>query len=155
LRRCPAENSTTDGVLLMAYRESPAVMRPSSAQQAFWWFHRIIAVYCLMFGTLYWVRLIGLYEGPLWRFDLMPVHWQIAAAILAALYPFAGIGLWMLTSWGPVIWVLCALTEVVMYAGFPDLFGAKMTVVASHALVAVLYAVFRIVLYYQARKPAK
>jgi hypothetical protein len=155
LRRCPAENSTTDGVLVMAYRESPAVMRPSSAQQAFWWFHRIIAVYCLMFGTLYWVRLIGLYEGPLWRFDLMPVHWQIAAAILAALYPFAGIGLWMLTSWGPVIWVLCALTEVVMYAGFPDLFGAKMTVVASHALVAVLYAVFRIVLYYQARKPAK
>lgn len=155
MRRCPAENLIPDGLLLMAYRESPAVMRPSSAQQAFWWFHRIIAVYCLMFGTLYWVRLIGLYEGPLWRFDLMPVHWQIAAAILAALYPFAGIGLWMLTSWGPVIWVLCALTEVVMYAGFPDLFGAKMTVVASHALVAILYAVFRIVLYYQARKPAK
>ena len=37
----------------------------------------MIAVYCLMFGVLYWVRLIGNYDGPLWRFDLMPVHWQV------------------------------------------------------------------------------
>lgn len=139
---------------MIAYRESPAMLRPTPALQAFWWFHRIIAVYCLMFGTLYWIRLIGLYDGPLWRFDLMPVHWQIAATILAALYPFAGIGLWMITSWGPVIWAICAIAEIVMYAGFPHLFGAKYSVVASHMLVAALYTTFRVVLHYQARKPA-
>jgi hypothetical protein len=135
----------------MAYRESPAVLRPTPAQQAFWWFHRIIAVYCLMFGTLYWIRMVGLYDGVLWRFDLMPVHWQIAAAALAALYPFAGIGLWMVSSWGPVIWFLCAAGEIVMYAGFPDLYGAKYSVVVSHVLVAILYAAFRLVLHRQRR----
>jgi len=139
----------------MPYRESPSVLRPTPAQHAFWWFHRIIAVYCLMFGTLYWIRLIGFYDGALWRFDLMPVHWQIAATVLAALYPFAGIGLWMISSWGPVIWVLCAATEIVMYAGFPHLFGAKYSVVGSHLLVAMLYATFRVVIHFQRiRRPA-
>ena len=135
----------------MTYRDSPAVLRPSAAEQAFWWFHRVIAGYCMMFGLLYWVRLMGIYEGALWRFDLMPVHWQVAAVTLAVAYPIAGIGLWMLTSWGPVIWTICALTEATMYLGFPNLFGQKMSVVASHAFVAALYAVFRVALFFQRR----
>lgn len=139
----------------MPYRDSPALLRPTLAEQTFAWFHRIIAAYCLLFGSLYWVRLIGYYDGPLWRFDLMPVHWQVAATILAAIYPFAGIGLWMLSSWGPVIWVICAMIEIVMYAGFPDLFGGKTTIVVSHTLVAVLYAAFRVVLYFQRRQAAR
>ena len=50
----------------------------------------VIAGYCLLFGILYWIRLIGFYDGPLWRFDLMPVHWQVAAVMLAVFFPFAG-----------------------------------------------------------------
>jgi hypothetical protein len=87
---------------------------PSVAELTFAWFHRVIALYCLLFGVLYWVRLIGYYDGALWRFDLMPVHWQVAAVTLAALFPFAAIGLWMLASWGPVIWFICAATETVV-----------------------------------------
>ena len=78
----------------------------------FAWFQRVIAGYCLMFGVLYWIRLIGFYRGPLWRFDLMPVHWQVAAVVLAVFFPFAAVGLWMLASWGPVIWFICAVTEI-------------------------------------------
>ena len=69
----------------------------------------LIAAYCLLFGVLYWIRLIGYYAGPLWRFDLMPVHWRVAGVMLAAFFPFAAIGLWMLASWGPVIWFICAV----------------------------------------------
>ena len=43
--------------------------------------------------------------------------------VLAVFFPFAAAGLWMLASWGPVIWFICAVTETVMYAGFPELFG--------------------------------
>ena len=52
---------------------------PSTVELIFYWFHRVVAAYCLMFGMLYWIRLIGIYDGPLWRFDLMPVHWQVPA----------------------------------------------------------------------------
>lgn len=124
---------------------------PSLAETGFVWFQRIIAGYCLLFGLLYWTRLIGIYDGSLWRFDLMPAHWQVAAVVLAAFFPFAAIGLWMLASWGPVIWFICAATEILMYAAFPDLFGHRFIIVLSHGLVALLYLAFRIVIVVQKR----
>ena len=127
-------------------------IRPTLTEMAFVWFQRMIAGYCLLFGILYWVRLIGVYDGPLWRFDLMPVHWQVAAVTLAVFFPFAAIGLWMLASWGPVIWVICAVTEAVMYFVFPDLYGHRLLIVSSHLVVALLYTAFRVLIYWQRRR---
>ncbi|MEO5324361.1 DUF6163 family protein [Mesorhizobium sp. CC13] len=129
-------------------------MHPSTLENAFAWFLRVVAGYCLLFGVLYWVRLIGLYDATLWRFDLMPLHWQVATATLAVFFPFAAIGLWMLSSWGPVIWFICAATETVMYAGFPDLFGGRPLIVVAHAVVALVYATFRVLLHLQQRRAA-
>ena len=128
------------------------VLQPSTTEVIFAWFQRVIAGYCLLFGILYWIRLIGIYPGELWRFDLMPVHWQVAAVMLAVFFPFAAAGLWMLASWGPVIWFICAATETVMYAGFPDLFGHRLLIVISHACVAALYIVFRTAIWMQKRQ---
>lgn len=130
------------------------IARPSTAAITFAWFHRIVAAYCLLFGVLYWIRIIGLYEGPLWRFDLMPAHWQVAAVALSVLFPFAAIGLWMLASWGPVIWFICAAAETAMYAGFPNHFGDRPVVLVSHAVAALLYVAFRLVLHFQNRASA-
>ena len=126
--------------------------RETAVELAFAWFQRVIAGYCLLFGILYWIRLIGLYPGTLWRFDLMPVHWQVTSVVLAVFFPFAAIGLWMLASWGPVIWFICAATETIMYAGFPKLFGEHWQIVLSHAAVALLYIVFRLVIHRQKRR---
>jgi hypothetical protein len=125
---------------------------PTTAEITFYWFHRVVAAYCLLFGVLYWIRLIGFYDGPLWRFDLMPPYWRVTAVVLAAFFPFAGIGLWMLASWGPVIWFICAATETLMYLGFPELFGQRLLIIGSHALVIALYAMFRIVIFMQKRR---
>lgn len=116
---------------------------PSLLEGGYGWFHRVIAFYCLLFGLLYWVRLVGYYPGQLWRFDLMPTHWQVACVILAVLYPLAASGLWMVASWGPVIWIICAATETVMYAGFPELYGERAGVVMTHAATILLFAGFR------------
>jgi hypothetical protein len=127
----------------------------SRVETLFAWFQRIVAVYCMMLGMVYWVRLIGYYDQPLWRFDLMPVHWQIAATLLSVFFPFAGAGLWMLASWGPVIWFICAAAEITMFVGFPHLFGRQDVVVASHLFAGCLYLAFRVVLYVQARREAR
>jgi hypothetical protein len=131
---------------------SRRVLGPSGVEVAFSWFQRIVAVYCLLFGVLYWVRLVGFYPGPLWRFDLMPIHWQVAAVTLAVLFPIAAAGLWMLASWGPVIWFICAATETAMYGGLSPLFGERLPIVAAHAVVALLYIAFRIVLHWRKRQ---
>ena len=137
------------------FAQERVTLRPSTIEQIFIWFQRIIAVYCLLFGVLYWIRLIGIYDGPLWRFDLMPVHWQVASVVLSVFFPFAAIGLWMLASWGPVIWIICAALETVMYAGFPDMFGERMLIVVSHACVALLYAALRVAIVWQKRRAAR
>jgi len=130
------------------------ILRPTTAETIFAWFLRVVAVYCLFFGVLYWIRLIGFYPGTLWRFDLMPVDWRVAATTLAVLFPFAAIGLWMLASWGPVIWFFCAVIESAMYAGFPALFGQRYPIVAAHGIVALIYIVLRLVIYFQSRETA-
>jgi hypothetical protein len=132
----------------------PAALHPSTLDLLWRWFHRLIAAYSLLFGVLYWVRLIGLFEGSAWRFDLMPVHWQVVSVVLAVLFPFAASGLWMLASWGPVIWFLCAAIEIVMFVGFPDLFGSNLLVVAAHLMVATIYVAFRVVFYSRSRGAA-
>ncbi len=124
----------------------------SLAYLAFAWFHRIVAIYCLIFGVFYWVRLLGIYDGPLWRFDLMPVHWQFASATLAVLFPVAAIGLWMMVSWGPVIWIVAAAGEIIMHYGFPELFGARPLMIVAHLLVAILFIAFEVTIRLQKRK---
>ena len=135
-----------------AFERSP--LRATMLDTLYQWFHRIIAAYSLLFGVLYWVQLIGIYDGTNWRFDLMPLHWRVASVTLAVLFPFAASGLWMLASWGPVIWFICASIEVVMYVGFPELYGARLEIVASHVLVALLYCAFRVLFFIRKRKEA-
>jgi hypothetical protein len=131
-----------------------AVAAPTIAERALAWLHRLVAVYCLLFGVLYWVRLIGLNDGVTWRFDTMPIYWQFAGVLLAVFFPFAAIGLWMLASWGPVVWLICAITEIVMYVGFPQIFGWRIGAVAAHLTVAALYLLLQLVIYFQKKRPA-
>lgn len=133
-----------------AFERSP--LRATTLELTFEWFLRLVAVCSLVFGLLYWVRLVGIYPGAEWRFDLMPVHWQVVSVILAVLFPFAASGLWMLASWGPVIWFICAAIEMTMHLGFPDLYGARPEVVLAHAGVALIYGAFRVAFFVRARK---
>lgn len=125
--------------------------RPSPLELARERLLRVVALFCLLLGLFYWTRLIGVYDDTIWRFDLMPVYWRIPATVLAVLFPFAAVGLWLLAPWGPVVWFLCAATETVMYVGFPDYYGERPWVVLLHLLVAVLYAAIRIALYVKGR----
>lgn len=125
----------------------------SSIEIGFVWLCRIIAVYCLFLGVAYWIRLIGVHEGDLWRFDLMPEGWKAAAAALAILFPVAATGMWMLAPWGPVIWIGAAVTESLIYTMFDGTFGYRPMVAFTHGLMIVLYVGLRVTIYWQKRHP--
>lgn len=117
-------------------------------------FLRSLALISLALGIAYWVRLVGLYPGEAWRFDLMPFYWRATAAPLAVLYPFAAVGLWAPASWGPVIWFAAALMEAVMYLGFPELFGDRPLLLGFHAVVLAAYAGLRLLRHFSRRAKA-
>lgn len=122
---------------------------------AFIWFCRLIALFCLYAGLKYWIQLIGYQEGAINRFDTMPVHWQVAAASLAVLFPVAATGLWMVVSWGPVIWAAAAGAEFIMYYWFPNLFGQMPITLLAHGAVAALYLAFRLALFREVTNRAR
>lgn len=126
---------------------APRIPLPTANETAMTWLMRAGAALCLMFGIFYWIRLVGIHPGTQWRFDLMPAYWQVTAPSLAVLFPLAGVGLWMLAAWGPVIWFICAAIETIMYFGFPDLFGERLLPLFIHLVIAAIYIALRVLIW--------
>jgi len=135
--------------------DSVKVPKLSLTETIFGLLLRLVAVACFWFGLNYWALLIGLsFEGS-GRFDLLPVPWRVAATALAVVYPVAALGLWLLVSWGPVLFVVAAATEATMFGLYPEIFGKKPMLLMMHGSIAVTYVLFRLVMLYQRAKQAK
>lgn len=115
-------------------------------------FLRLIAISCFWFGLQYWSMLVGYSLNGHARFDLLDLPWKVASTALAVLFPVAALGLWLTVSWGPVIWVLAAAVQCLMYGVWPAIFGFNPLIIILHAGVAVLYCVFRLVLFMEKRR---
>ncbi|GGE77779.1 hypothetical protein H1W37_00980 [Stappia taiwanensis] len=103
------------------------------------WYLRAMAVLLLGGGLIHWARIIGIvpWRGA-WFWD-MPVEWQAATVFFAVLDLVAAIGLWLTVSWGAVMWLFRALTQVVMHSAFSDVFGRRPYEIAFYLLTIALY----------------
>lgn len=115
-------------------------------------FLRLIAGVCLWFGLQYWAMLVGYSFDGRARFDLLNLPWRSAASVLAVVFPVAALGLWLAVSWGPVLWVIAAGCQLLMYQVWPEVFGHNILVPLMHGLVATLYLVFRLAIFLDERR---
>nr|WP_245262657.1 DUF6163 family protein [Ensifer sp. BR816] len=129
--------------------------KPSLVEVLFGWFLRLVSASCFWFALNYWAMLIGFSHGGAGRFDLLAPEWRAAATALAVLYPVAAIGLWLLVSWGPVIWVLAAAIESAMHELYPGMLGDRPLILALHGSVAVTFILFRAALFWQRWRQAR
>ncbi|MDI7861033.1 DUF6163 family protein [Rhizobiaceae bacterium n13] len=135
--------------------DSPAVPKRTLTEILFVTFLRLVALSCFWFGLQYWAMLVGYSQNGHTRFDLLDLPWKVASTGLAVVYPVAALGLWLTVSWGPVLWIAAAGSQVLMYLVWPDIFGHNPYVVPMHAGVAVLYIAFRLALWREKRKQAE
>lgn len=49
--------------------------------------------------------------------------WSAAVVLYAVLAPVVAVGLWLARSWGGVIWLLAALSQIVAAAAIPGFFS--------------------------------
>lgn len=132
--------------------DSSTIPKRSLANILFVVFLRLIAISSFWFGMQYWSMLVGYSLNGHARFDLLDLPWKVASTTLAVLFPVAALGLWLTVSWGPVIWVLAAAVQCLMYGVWPVIFGFNPLIIILHAGVAVLYCIFRIVLFIEKRR---
>lgn len=85
-------------------------------------FFRVMAIFQLAKGLVHWGFLIaGTESVPLPAGDLVELH--AANIYFAVLDPVAGVGLWLTSSWGAVLWLLAAMSQIAVLIGFPEIFG--------------------------------
>lgn len=132
--------------------DSPTTPTRSLTELLFVGFLRLVALVCFWFGLQYWSMLVGYSFDGRARFDLLALPWRAAASGLAVVFPVVSLGLWMTTSWGAVLWVIAAGTQLLMYQVWPEIFGHNVLIPLMHGLVASLYIVFRLALYLDNRR---
>ena len=135
--------------------DSPAVPRRTLTEILFVIFLRMVALSCFWFGLEYWAMLVGYSGGGSGRFDLLPLPWKVAGAALSVVFPIAALGLWLTVSWGPVIWLVAAGSQALMYTVWPEIFGRNPYIVPMHAAVVVLYVALRLALWREKRRQAE
>ncbi len=117
-------------------------------QQMIRWYFRLLAIQLLGGGIIHWARIVEYVE---WRgkfFSQMPADWQIATVYFAVIDLVAAVGLWLVTSWGVVIWLLRALSQVVMHTVFADSFGQRPYEITFYLVTIAIY----LVMHYYAEK---
>ncbi len=135
--------------------DSSAVPKRTLTEILYVVFLRLVAVACFWIGLQYWAMLVGYSSQGMARFDLLSLPWKVAGSSLAVVFLVTSLGLWLTASWGVVLWVIAAVSQVLMYVVWPDIFGHNHLVLLMHGLVAALYVIFRLSLWIEARRKAE
>ncbi|WP_075214563.1 DUF6163 family protein [Mongoliimonas terrestris] len=100
---------------------------------------RALSAIFILSGLQRW----GVILGPLapgGDFLGLPGQVMVATVFFSVFDLVAAVGLWLLASWGTVVWLISALTEVVLHTVFRDTFGLDLTLVGFHAATVFIYA---------------
>lgn len=103
------------------------------------WYLRLLASFFFISGVLRWFTILGV---PGWGdFDDLETHQQVLVGYCAVIALVASVGLWIQASWGTVIWLIAALSEIVAFTAFRDVFGGNLPLVVFHFITLIAYLV--------------
>lgn len=98
---------------------------------------RLLAAVFLVSSVQHWGAFFGSPGVDL--FQNMPVHAQIATLVFAVTKPFVAVGLWLLASWGVVLWVIVAIAEMTLHLWYGPLFVDPLALALFHGATMALY----------------
>ena len=99
-------------------------------------FMRIMALFWLLQGVMQWVIVLAA-SRPI--FDEAPTNAAIAIVFFAVLDLVAGVGLWLATPWGGVLWLLIAGAQIFVTLSVPGFFAGGYWLVALDLALIGLY----------------
>jgi len=117
---------------------APVTPAPAGrAERILVWYVRLLAIVFLTIGVLHWQPILGTPSFP--GIATLTIYQKILTGALAVGCLVAAVGLWFAASWGTVVWLMVALTEIVAHVAFRDLFGANWNLVGFHLGAMFLY----------------
>ena len=128
------------GDTLASVAETSTDDRPEGLRLRQQWLKRALAGALIIVGLFHWAAIVGLVTIGPDPFADASGAWQWAIINLAAAYLVAAVGLWLLTSWGVVIWIYAAVCELAMSTVFAGTFGFRVLPIAVQVALLSIYA---------------
>lgn len=99
------------------------------------WFARVVAVLWVMKGLGAWAIILGVWN-PAELFSDTPFDFQTTVVYFAVIDLIAAVGLWMVSAWGGVMWLIAVTSQLVLSVFFPRLVANSLWI--SVALVSLM-----------------
>jgi len=97
---------------------------------------RIVALFWLVQGLMQW-RIILATDRSI--FETMPQSAAFAVIFFAVLDLIAGVGLWLATPWGGVLWLLVASAQIFLTLSMPSFFMGGYWLIGVDAVLIAMY----------------
>nr|WP_321444856.1 hypothetical protein [uncultured Cohaesibacter sp.] len=112
---------------------------------------RIASLFLMATGILYWVDILGIMGES----GLVRGPWQEAGVrvLLACSFLIASVGVWQLTFWGVVMWVLSATAQTASILLMDDFMPHQAFISIIHFIALILLAVACGWIYFKAIRP--
>lgn len=85
------------------------------------WLLRLLSIVWIGKGLMHWATILGLglviEPGP--AFETRPLTFQAITVYFAVFDLVAGVGLWLTATWGGVLWLLAAVSQLLLGFFFP------------------------------------
>src|ERR1700752_425322 len=98
-------------------------------------FLRVMAVLSILKGLYHWAQVTGFIGGEEEAFENQPLAWRTATVYFAVIELVAGVGLWLATPWGAVVWLTTVVSMAVIELMFPAIYGGSRVVLTFEALM--------------------
>lgn len=103
------------------------------------WFLRLLSVFWLAKGLLAWAVIFGIGGQVQPPFEARLLSYQAIIVYFAVLDLVAAVGLWLTSTWGGALWLLAALSHLLLSFFFPRLIPLTPWLVALYIGLIVLY----------------
>ncbi|WP_054207683.1 DUF6163 family protein [Bosea vaviloviae] len=104
------------------------------------WMLRILSVLWMAKGLLAWAVIFGLVGEEQPPFEARLLSFQAITVYFAVMDLVAAVGLWLTSTWGGVLWLLAAISQLLLAFFFPRLL--PMTPWLAGGYVAAILAYF-------------
>lgn len=99
-------------------------------------FMRIVALFWLAQGLMQW-RFVLTADKSI--FDILPQAAAFSIIFFAVLDIVAGVGLWLATPWGGVMWLLIASAQIFVTLSIPGIFAGGYWLIGVDLVLIALY----------------
>ncbi len=105
------------------------------------WLLRLLSVVWLVKGLMAWAVIFGIGEQNQPVFEARLLSFQAITVYFAVIDLVAAVGLWLVSTWGGVLWLLATISHLLLGFFFPRLLPMTTLLAAGYATLILAYFV--------------